>query len=171
MRLTTAALAAVVLCAGCGAITDAAAETYAKLKPDAQKAFLKAYAARRAHPERSESSGWVDWNMLLDSRGGPNHVGNYCFALLHASDDGQLVFTPGYAYMGHFSRWIRPGARRVSAAASRSTLQTVAFRNNDGRLAVVDMNRADQPQRYRLVVDRMEWAVDTPAHAIQTVVR
>ncbi|RYF04188.1 MAG: glycosyl hydrolase, partial [Oxalobacteraceae bacterium] len=46
------------------------------------------------------SAGWVDWNMLLDSRGGPNHVGNYCFALLHASDDGQLVFTPSYAYMG-----------------------------------------------------------------------
>ncbi len=117
------------------------------------------------------SSGWVDWNMLLDSRGGPNHVGNYCFALLHASDDGQLVFTPSYAYMGHFSRWIRPGARRVGAAASRSTLQTVAFRNGDGRLAVVVMNRTDQPQRYRLVVDRMETAVDIPAHAIQTVVR
>jgi glucosylceramidase len=117
------------------------------------------------------SSGWIDWNMLLDSRGGPNHVGNYCFALLHASDDGRLVFTPGYAYMGHFSRWIRPGARRVGAAASRSTLQTVAFRNGDGRLAVVVMNRTDQPQRYRLVVDRMETAVDIPAHAIQTVVR
>jgi glucosylceramidase len=117
------------------------------------------------------SSGWVDWNMLLDSRGGPNHVGNYCFALLHASDDGQLIFTPSYAYMGHFTRYIKPKARRVSAASSRSTLDATAFRNPDGGLAVVVMNRTGQPQRYRLVVDGAEVEVDIPAHAIQTAVR
>ena len=117
------------------------------------------------------ASGWIDWNMLLDSRGGPNHVGNYCFALLHASDDGQLVFTPSYAYMGHFTRYIKPGARRVGATTSRSTLDTVAFRNPDGALAVVVMNRTDAAQRYRLQVDGAEVAVDIPARAIQTVLR
>ncbi len=117
------------------------------------------------------SSGWVDWNMLLDSRGGPNHVGNYCFALLHASDDGQLIFTPSYAYMGHFTRYIKPKARRVSATASRSTLDATAFRNPDGSLAVVVMNATSQAQRYRLIVDGSEVAVEIPAHAIQTAVR
>ncbi len=117
------------------------------------------------------AAGWVDWNMLLDSRGGPNHVGNYCFALLHASDDGQLVYTPSYAYMGHFTRYIKPGARRVGATTSRSTLDTVAFRNPDGKLAVVVMNRTDGPQRYRLMIDGVETAVDIPARAIQTVLR
>lgn len=115
--------------------------------------------------------GWIDWNMLLDSRGGPNHVGNYCFAPLHASDDGELIFTPSYAYLGHFARYIRPQARRVSAAASRSTLHTVAFRNADGSLAVVVMNGTGQPQRYRLVIDGLDTQVEIPAHAIQTVVR
>jgi glucosylceramidase len=117
------------------------------------------------------SAGWVDWNMLLDSRGGPNHVGNYCFAPLHATDDGKLVFTPSYAYMGHFSRFIRPKARRVGIATSRSTLDATAFRNADGSVAVVVMNKTAQPQRYRLVVDGAEVAVDIPAHAIQTAVR
>jgi glucosylceramidase len=117
------------------------------------------------------AAGWVDWNMLLDSRGGPNHVGNYCFALLHASDDGQLVYTPSYAYMGHFTRYIKPGARRVGATTSRSTLDTVAFRNPDGRLAIVVMNRTDGAQRYRLMIDGVETVVDIPARAIQTVLR
>jgi glucosylceramidase len=117
------------------------------------------------------SAGWVDWNMLLDSRGGPNHVGNYCFSLLHASDDGQLIYTPSYAYMGHFTRYIRPKARRVSASTSRSTLDATAFRNPDGSLAVVVMNKTDQPQRYRLIVDGSDVAVDIPAHAIQTALR
>jgi len=115
--------------------------------------------------------GWVDWNMLLDSRGGPNHVGNYCFAPLHASDDGELIFTPSYAYLGHFSRYIRPEARRVSAAASRSTLDTVAFRNADSSVAIVVMNRTGEPQRYRLAIDGLEVLVEIPAHAIQTVMR
>jgi glucosylceramidase len=114
--------------------------------------------------------GWVDWNMLLDSRGGPNHKNNFCFAPLHASADGQLVFTPIYTAIGHFSRYIRPGARRVSAATRRSTLDATALRNADGRLAVVVMNRSDQPVRYRLFVDRREVAVEIPARAIQTVV-
>lgn len=117
------------------------------------------------------ASGWIDWNMLLDMQGGPNHVGNYCFALLHASDDGQLVYTPSYAYMGHFTRYIKPGARRVGATTSRSTLDTVAFRNTDGKLAVVVMNRSDAAQRYRLTIDGAETAVDIPARAIQTVLR
>jgi len=115
------------------------------------------------------AAGWIDWNMLLDSRGGPNHVGNYCFALLHASDDGQLIYTPSYAYMGHFTRYIKPGARRVGATTSRSTLDTVAFRNGDGKLAVVVMNRLEAAQRYRLMIDGVETTVEIPARAIQTV--
>jgi hypothetical protein len=61
--------------------------------------------------------GWTDWNILLDERGGPNHVGNFCFAPVHADRaTGALTFTPSFAYLGHFSKFIRPGAQRVSAA-------------------------------------------------------
>ncbi|MCS0584290.1 glycosyl hydrolase [Massilia pinisoli] len=128
------------------------------------------YASQMIADLNAGACGWVDWNMLLDSRGGPNHKDNYCFAPLHASADGQLVFTPIYTAIGHFSRYIRPRARRVSAATSRSTLAATAFRNADGTLAVVVMNRSDAPQRYRLFIDRREAAVEIPPRAFQTVV-
>jgi glucosylceramidase len=128
------------------------------------------YASQLIADLNAGSTGWVDWNMLLDSRGGPNHKNNFCFAPLHASDDGQLVFTPIYTAIGHFSRYIRPKARRLSAATSRSVLDATAFRNADGSLAVVVMNRSAEPQRYRLFVDRKEVAVEIPARGIQTVV-
>lgn len=115
------------------------------------------------------SSGWVDWNMLLDMQGGPNHVKNYCFAPLHASDDGELVFTPIFHYIAHVSRYLKPQARRVSAATSRSVLDTTAFRNPDGSLAIVVMNKTDKEQKYRLFIDKVETTVDIPARAIQTV--
>jgi len=128
------------------------------------------YASQMIADLNAGACGWVDWNMLLDSRGGPNHKDNFCFAPLHAGGDGQLVFTPIYTAIGHFSRYIRPRAHRVSAATSRSTLAATAFRNADGTLAVVVMNRSDAPQRYRLFIDRKEVAVEIPARAIQTVV-
>ncbi len=118
--------------------------------------------------------GWTDWNILLDERGGPNHVGNFCFAPVHAdTKTGELTYTPSFAYLGHFSKFIRPGAQRVSAVSSRSTLQTTAFVNpqgpTGGQLAVVVMNGGDAAVNYRLQIGSQEIALTIPAHAIQTI--
>ncbi|WP_311240233.1 MULTISPECIES: glycoside hydrolase family 30 protein [unclassified Xanthomonas] len=115
--------------------------------------------------------GWTDWNILLDQNGGPNHVGNYCFAPVHADTrTGEVTYTPSYWYIGHFSKFIRPGARRVSAASSRSNLMTTAFANRDGSLATVVMNASDVAIRYNLYVGEASSELEIPAHAIQTVV-
>lgn len=115
--------------------------------------------------------GWTDWNILLDERGGPNHVGNFCFAPVHAdTTTGALTFTPTFAYLGHFSKFIRPGARRVSAVSSRKSLHTTAFSNPDGRLAIVVLNDGDKPVRYVVQIGAAAVALTIPAHAIQTLV-
>jgi len=117
------------------------------------------------------ASGWIDWNMLLDETGGPNHVGNYCFSPIHADTrTGELVYTPSYWYIGHFSRFLRPGAQRVSAASSRSNLLATAFLNTDGRLATVVMNPTGQAITYNFYVGTASTQVTIPAHAIQTLV-
>lgn len=114
--------------------------------------------------------GWTDWNILLDERGGPNHVGNFCFAPVHADTaTGALTFTPTFAYLGHFSKFIRPGARRVSAVSSRTYLHTTAFVNPDGRLAIVVLNDGDKPVRYLVQIGKAAVALTIPAHAIQTL--
>ncbi len=114
--------------------------------------------------------GWTDWNILLDERGGPNHVGNFCFAPVHADvASGQLIYTPSFAYLGHFSKFLRPGARRISAVSNRSGLLTTAFVHPDGRLAVVVMNGGSDPLRYRLRIGVDEFDLMIPARAIQTV--
>lgn len=115
--------------------------------------------------------GWTDWNILLDEHGGPNHVGNFCFAPVHADTrTGELVYTPPYWYIGHFSKFIRPGAQRVGVASSRSNLLATAFRNADGRLATVVMNDGDKPIAYNFYVGTASTTVEIPAHAIQTLV-
>jgi glucosylceramidase len=114
--------------------------------------------------------GWTDWNILLDERGGPNHVGNFCFAPVHAdSATGALTFTPTFAYLGHFSKFIRPGARRISAVSSRTSLHTTAFVNPDDRLAIVVLNDGDRPLRYTVRIGSNTVALTIPARAIQTL--
>jgi len=114
---------------------------------------------------------WTDWNILLDENGGPNHVKNFSFAPVHyntKTDD--LIFDNEYYYIGHFSRYIRPGARRVAASSSRSVLQATSFRNTDGRLVVVVMNKGDVAQDYFLWIDGHAVKTNAPAHSIATLI-
>lgn len=115
--------------------------------------------------------GWTDWNILLDERGGPNHVQNFCFAPIHAdTKTGQLIYTPTYYYIGHFSKFISPGAKRVSTTTSRTTLESTSFLNKDGSLITVVMNKTDQSIRYKLVIGEVETTVIIQPHAMQTLV-
>lgn len=115
--------------------------------------------------------GWTDWNILLDQTGGPNHVGNFCFAPIHAdTGTGELIYTPSYYYIGHFSKFIRPDAKRVGTTASRSHLLTTSFLNTDGKMATVVMNQTDQSITYHLYVGSQAADITIGPHAIQTVV-
>lgn len=114
---------------------------------------------------------WTDWNILLDQKGGPNHVGNFCFAPIHSdTTTGSLIYTPSYYYIGHFSKFIHPNAKRVSTAVSRSTLLSTSFLNSNGALVTIVMNATDASVTYNLIVDDAKTVLTLPAHAIQTVV-
>ncbi len=114
---------------------------------------------------------WTDWNILLDQNGGPNHVQNFCFAPIHAdTNSGELIYTPSYYYIGHFSKFIRPEAKRVSTVVSRSQLLSTSFLNADGKMVTVVMNQSDQKVTYNLFIDAKKAVVTIPAHAIQSLV-
>lgn len=116
--------------------------------------------------------GWTDWNILLDETGGPNHVNNLCFAPIHADTRvDSLVYTPTYYYIGHFSKFIRPGAKRVSTVASISFLESTSFLNEDGKMVTVVMNATDNEIDYNLYVGgNRAVPVNIPARAIQTII-
>ncbi len=115
--------------------------------------------------------GWTDWNILLDEKGGPNHVGNFCFAPVHAdTKTGNLIYTNSYYYIGHLSKFIQPGAKRIISAASRDKLITTAFVNPDGKIAVVVMNKTDENITYYLWIKGQAAKTTSPAHSIATLV-
>ncbi|HMR85694.1 MAG TPA: glycoside hydrolase family 30 beta sandwich domain-containing protein, partial [Niabella sp.] len=115
--------------------------------------------------------GFTDWNILLDETGGPNHVQNFCFAPVHAdTKTGKLIYTNAYYYVGHFSKFIKPRAKRIIASATRSQLLTTAFRNEDGKLIVIVMNQDSLNTPYFLWIDGKAASLTALPHSIQTIV-
>ena len=115
--------------------------------------------------------GWIDWNLLLDERGGPNHVGNFCSApILADRATGTLMHQSAYWVLGHFARFVRPGAWRVLCASSRTEVEASAFVHPEGDVAVVAANRHGHGVAMRLVIDGVGWPIDLPPHSISTFV-
>lgn len=129
------------------------------------------YGSSMIHDFNNGMVGFTDWNVLLDQTGGPNHVGNFCFAPVHADTrTGQIIYTNAYYYIGHFSKFIQPGAKRITVSPSRSQLLATGFRNPDGSLAVIVMNNTAKEQPYYIWINGKAAAVNAKAHSISTLV-
>ena len=127
------------------------------------------YAHAMLNDLNAWTEGWIDWNMLLDETGGPNHVGNYCSAPIIADTrTGELLYQSSYYYIGHFARFIGPGARRISCRVSAGDLEATAFSNADGSLAVVILNRTEAEIAFTLALGDQNLACVSPARSIQT---
>jgi glucosylceramidase len=128
------------------------------------------YGTSMINDFNSGTVAWTDWNILLDENGGPNHVGNYCFAPMHADTrDGSLHYTNEYYYIGHFSKYIKPGAKRIISSASRDKLLTTAYQNPDGKIAVIVMNPNDTKVDYSLYIKGKAVATTSLPHSIATL--
>jgi glucosylceramidase len=133
--------------------------------------FGERYGQSMINDFNNGTVGWTDWNVLLDERGGPNHVDNFCFAPVHANrKTGEITYLSSYYYIGHFSKFIQPGARRIASSPSRSQLLSTAFRNPDGRTAVVVMNASEKAASYWLWIAGNAAEVNAAPHSIQTLV-
>ncbi|MDE3124968.1 MAG: glycoside hydrolase family 30 protein [Bacteroidota bacterium] len=114
---------------------------------------------------------WTDWNILLNEKGGPNHVGNFCFAPIHADTrTGKLMYTNSYYYLGQFSKFVHPGAKRIISSSNRDQLETTAFENKDGSLAVIVMNSTSQSIQYHLWIHGNAATIVSLPHSIATLV-
>lgn len=114
--------------------------------------------------------GWVDWNMVLDETGGPNHVGNFCDAPIIANTKTDSIFRESsFYYIGHFSKFIMPGARRIGCSRYTDRLEVAAFRNPDRSIIVVALNRTDVTIPFNLRTRHGLAGVTAMPHSIVTM--
>ncbi|SHM50974.1 glucosylceramidase [Anaerosporobacter mobilis DSM 15930] len=90
-------------------------------------------------------NGYIDWNLVLDEKGGPNHVNNLCAApIMCDCNEGTYEKRLAYYYVGHFSKYIRGGARRIAVTKYTEQIEVTAFMNPEGEKVVVLLNKQDR---------------------------
>ncbi|GKU26295.1 glycoside hydrolase family 30 protein [Clostridium folliculivorans] len=121
---------------------------------------------------RNWQEGWIDWNLILDETGGPNHVGNLCDAPIVADTKAQEIhYNSSYYYIGHFSKYVKPGAVRIdSAIEGASNLEQVAFLNEDGSVVLIVMNESDNTESFDIEADGQYANYVLEAHSIATFI-
>lgn len=115
--------------------------------------------------------GWIDWNMVLDKEGGPNHAKNWCVAPVLVDTNSQSIYyTPLYYVMGHFSKYIRPGAVRIGFDFESEGMMTTAVKNENQSMVIVLLNMNDEERRVQIVVEEETINVSIKGKALQTIV-
>jgi glucosylceramidase len=120
-------------------------------------------------------SGWIDWNIVLDMDGGPNHVGNFCGApIMIDTETGYVYYTPVFHVLSQFSRTIRPGDKAVEVTINHESLDEDAIHasasiNSETLLSVQVLNTTKEAVEYQLQIGRQFAEVTIEANALQTV--
>lgn len=115
--------------------------------------------------------GWTDWNILLDETGGPNHVNNFCYApIIGDTRSGELIYMTSYYYLGHFSKFILPGAYRIICSSNNDDLLATAFINPDNTIAVVVLNLTDKSITFKIWIENRACEAVSPGHSIMSIV-
>lgn len=119
--------------------------------------------------------GWIDWNVVLDHNGGPNHVGNYCGApIMINTETGQIYYTPIYHILAQFSKTIRPGDKAVETSMildgpAEDDLYACATINKDNLLSVQVLNTSREEIRYQIDIKGQQAEITIDANALQTI--
>lgn len=117
------------------------------------------------------TEGYLDWNIVLNEEGGPNHVGNFCDAPIIAdTKTQQLHYNSSYYYIGHFSKYIRPSAVRIGMTNRKNELYATAFLNEDGKIVLVVMNENEKNVDFTIGFDNNVAELKLPEHSIATYI-
>ncbi len=117
------------------------------------------------------SVGWTDWNLILDENGGPNHVKNFCYAPVIANvKKGTVQYMNSFYYIGHFSKFIKPGARRIACSSVLDEIIATSFKNPNGEIVTIALNSTSKSYNFKLWHNSKVVEIQLPENTIVTLV-
>ncbi|TVZ57225.1 glucosylceramidase [Lutibacter sp. Hel_I_33_5] len=145
--------------------------------PDHQKPWHPKYAPVNRYARdiigclNNWVDGWVDWNMVLDTQGGPNWFKNWCVApVIVDPEKDEVYFTPIYYTLAHFSKFIRPQATVIGVENPDKSLMITAAKNPDNSIAIVVFNEGTEAKNISISLHEENVSIKIKGQAIQTIV-
>jgi len=116
-------------------------------------------------------TGFIDWNILLDEKGGPNHVNNLCDApIMVNTEDGSYEEKLSFHYIRHFSHYIDRDAKRIALTKYTDKLEMTALKNPDGTVVLIVLNKQVEDMPLSLRIQGLNTEFTVPAASIVTAV-
>uniref|UniRef100_A0AAV1U1M7 Glucosylceramidase n=1 Tax=Peronospora matthiolae TaxID=2874970 RepID=A0AAV1U1M7_9STRA len=133
------------------------------------------YARDIIENSNSMAAGWVDWNLFLDSKGGPNWAENMVDAPIFVAERNGTEFykQPMYYIMGHFSKFVPPGSRRIELPESEtlSDFHRCAFVTPSNQIVMQFLNCEESEVTISVKEPNLHtFTLKLPAKSMQTII-
>ena len=130
------------------------------------------YAVDMITDLNSGAIGYIDWCVVLSTTGGPNPYNNFNSAAVLVDPYQQdFLYTPIFYLLGHFSKYVRPDAERISLAAELpANVHATAFQNTDGSIVAVVFNGNEEAVEIAVEADGEASLSHLDGNAVQTIV-
>ena len=113
------------------------------------------------------------WNLVLDQNYGPQNNGcsNCRGVVTYNTNTYNVTFNEEYYSIAHFSKFVRPGAARISAIVppDLAGLGVVTFQNTDGTKAMVVCNYGAEFSTFTVKQDHRNFSYSVPPESVVTI--
>lgn len=114
---------------------------------------------------------WIDWNLILDENGGPNHVGNLCSAPIIVDTRSQnILYQSSYYYLGHFSRFLDRGDKIIECENNTDGLLALSGINDSKKTTTIIMNKENKSVDFLYSHDKKNKPLSIPPRSIITLI-
>ena len=142
---------------------------YSKFNPNDEVQNAEIYGHDILGDLNAGVNGYIDWNMILDYKGGPNHKRNFCNSPIMINKvKNDYIKNLSFYYIGHFAKFIKPNARRIAFSRYTQDIEVTAFENTDGSIAIVLLNRTNTNKEYNICFKNSVIHDNLDSHAIVT---
>ena len=93
---------------------------------------------------------FIDWNMIVDRKGGPRHVAGGFAAPLVYEENGTYTRTASFEYLAHIAHTIRPKALRIGCSVFGREVEVTAVKNADGCIDILLLNQTEIEQHINI---------------------
>jgi len=119
------------------------------------------------------SKNFLMWNLALNTDSGPTTTDGgcqNCRGVVTIKDDGTYIRNEEYYLLGHFSKNVRLGAKRIKYSCNNmpSGMTISAFINEDGSKVMVILNRSGDRQTYNIRCGNRKFIYMQPDESVVT---
>jgi glucosylceramidase len=128
------------------------------------------WAAQIASDLQHWVSGWDFWNMVTDQTGLSSWGWRQDAVIVVNTTQHVVTYTPKFAALAQFSRFIRPGAQRIGLSGIPHGVAATAALDPDGRRVLVAVNTQATAVPFTLMAGSKQASLTLPARSIVTYI-